>query len=128
MKNDAIIKSILTLLKEYKAKNDPPTNSRKDSNKASLKYLINQAIREYDIPKHHRHASRGAQERWEELSSGDIMSKHYQDKVVCDRLKGKSKRYDLFVGASKERKPKVITEKDSDSGRCSMKTMSSPLQ
>lgn len=111
MKNNAIIKAILILLEEYKAEKSQPKTIEIESSLKSLKYLINQAVRQYDIPKGNRHVSRAAHARWKELSSNDILNKHYQDKVVCDRLAGTSKQYTLFIGASKKGKPTIITEK-----------------
>ena len=109
MKNDAIIDSIMCLLNEYKIEMTDPNSNK--SNLDSLKYLIGQTIRAYDIPKENYHLSEGAQKRWDTLSTEDIMKKHYKDKVVCDKLSGPVE-YDCYIGASKTGKSKVYTKGD----------------
>lgn len=107
MKNDAIVDSILCLLKEYRKEMTAPNPNNADLN--SLKYLINQTIRAYDIPKGNYHLSEGAYNRWKELSTEDIMKKHYKDKVVCDKLTGPVE-YVLYTGASKTGTPTSLTK------------------
>ena len=85
MKNDAIIKSIICLITEYKAmvKQNPDQNGM-----GSLRYLLGQSIRQYDIPEQNHHLSQAAHDRWKALSSDDITKYHYQDWVICDKLSG----------------------------------------
>ncbi len=109
-KNSAIIKSILCLLKAYKTEMGLPETDLRQSTLKSLTYLISQTIRHYVLPKSHYHLSQAAYERWEELSDEDIMQKHFQDHVFCDKLEGTSRQYPLFVGASKKGILTEITE------------------
>lgn len=101
MKNDAIINSILCLLTAYKKMNS--TNSNK-MNKASLRYLLGQSIRQYDIPLSNRHVSKEARSRWDEISKSNIEDYHYRNVVVCDNLKV-PKQYLLFNGANGSGEP-----------------------
>lgn len=107
MKNEAIVDSILCLLKEYRKEMTAPIPNNADLN--SLKYLINQTIRAYDIPENNHHLSQRAFDRWNELSTEDIMKKHYKDKVVCDKLTGPVE-YVLYTGASKTGTPTSLTK------------------
>ncbi len=106
MKNEAIIDSIICLLNEYRDEMLDPVSNK--ANLDSLKYLINQTIRAYDIPEKNHHLSQSAFDRWNELSTEDIMKKHYKDKVVCDKLTGPVK-YVLYTGASKTGEPTDVT-------------------
>ena len=110
MKNEAIIDSIMCLLSAYKKEMAAPNPNKADLK--SLKYLINQTIREYKVPRGNHHLSRRAFDRWENLSTEDIMIKHYKDKVVCNKLKG-SVKYKLYDGASKTG---TLTELTKDRG------------
>ena len=98
MKNDAIVDSILCLLREYRKEMIAPNSNNADLN--SLKYLINQTIRAYDIPEENRHLSKAAHNRWDELTMHDIRKYHYKKMVICDKLKV-TKKYELFIGAQK---------------------------
>ena len=93
MKNEAIIESIQCLLKGYQAEKDEET-------KKSLKYLISQSIREYDIPAGNWHLSEEAHRRWNELTTDDIKKYHYRDEVNCDKL-SRTVTYNMYKGASK---------------------------
>ena len=107
MKNEAIIDSIICLLSEYRDEMLDPVSNK--ANLDSLKYLINQTIRAYDIPEKNHHLSQSAFDRWNKLSKEDIMKKHYKDKVVCDKLTGPVK-YVLYTGASKTGTPTLLTK------------------
>ena len=107
MKNEAIIDSIMCLLKQYRKEKTNPNPNNADLK--SLKYLINQAIREYDIPEENHHLSEAVHERWDELTTRDIREYHYKKKVICDKLTGPVK-YELFIGAKKIGKPTVLTK------------------
>jgi hypothetical protein len=109
-KNKAIIEVILCLLKVYKMGMGLPESSGRESILKSLKYLIPQTIRQYDLPRTHYHLSVAAKRRWDKLSSEDIMQQHSQDHVDCDKLEGISITCLLFVGAKKEGTPAEITE------------------
>ena len=98
MKNDAIIKSILCLLTEYKTEMAKP-NYDKDS-LGSLRYLLGQSIRQYDIPVQNHLMSQAAHSRWTELTTANIMNYHYRDIVVCDNL-SKPVQHALFNGSKK---------------------------
>lgn len=101
MKNKTIIESIQCLLLGYQNISSSPNPNKKDLN--SLRYLIGQSIREYDIPNVNRHVSQAAQKRWDGLSTNNIFNYHYKDIVVCDRL-SRSIKYELFEGANKKGK------------------------
>ncbi|MBR6021746.1 MAG: hypothetical protein IK066_04940 [Kiritimatiellae bacterium] len=108
--NEAIINSLLCLLKAYKTEMSLPEGDLQKVIQKSLKYLISQSIRQYALPKAHYHLSRGAHARWEKLSIEDIMQKNEQDHVFCDKLEGCSRQYRLFVGAERTGTPTMITE------------------
>ena len=99
MKNEALINSILSLLDEY---NNEKAKTHPDKSVVdSLRYLIGQIIRHYDIPVVNYHLSRDAQDRWKRLSTDNIMNYHYTDTVICDKL-SKTSEYDIYKGASKK--------------------------
>jgi hypothetical protein len=110
MKNDAIIDSILCLLKEYKSEAVKIQTSKRKTKLKSLKYLISQSIRQYDVPERHRHLSKKAYARWNQLTTDDIMAKHHNDKVDCDRLTDAVREYQLFTGAKNAGEPSEISE------------------
>ena len=83
-KNQAIINSIQCLLEADKALSSDPHHIESDVK--SLRYLIGQSIRQYDIPAQNRHISVKAKERWNELTSKSIEDFHYRDLFVCDKL------------------------------------------
>lgn len=84
MKNSVIIDSILCLLKAYKTLKDSESNK---SDLGSLRYLLGQSIRQYDIPKQNLHVSRAALDFWKTLSTQKIGDYHYRNTVVCNNLK-----------------------------------------
>ena len=100
-KNKAIIKSIKALLSEY-AKSG---GSDKDRN--SLRYLLGQSIRQYDIPEKKYHISVCAKQRWQELSKDIIANYWYRKQVKCDNLKV-PKSYDLYKGSTKKGVPTTL--------------------
>ena len=111
MKNEAIIKSIITLLDAYnKTLSDKSNQGKRNSN--SLKYLINQSIRQYDIPSDNWHVSNAALTLWYNLTKEDIKNYHYRDAVTCDNLK-QPWNTDLFQGAYKEGDEREIFPNDS---------------
>lgn len=104
-KNEAIIKSIIVLLKAYR-----PSPGQINIDKAALKslrYLLGQSIRQYDIPIGNYHISQAALERWEQLSKDKIEKYHYRDMVKCDNLT-KLYRFKQFKGASKSGNPRKL--------------------
>ncbi|MBR5655766.1 MAG: hypothetical protein IKW98_03650 [Prevotella sp.] len=98
MKNEAIIKSIQCLLDEYKTEKAKPSLNKADL--GSLRYLLLQSIRQYDIPAVNHHLSQAAHSRWTELTTANIMNYHYRDIVVCDNL-SKPVQHALFNGSKK---------------------------
>lgn len=104
-KNQAIINSILCLLEAHRAISSNPNHNESDVK--SLRYLIAQSIRQYDIPVQNRHISVEAKKSWEELTSKNIEDFHYRDLVVCDKL-SKTFSYRAYVGASKEGKERTL--------------------
>ena len=99
MKNEAIIKSIQCLLSGYKELQGKEGDNKKEMD--SLRYLLNQSIRQYDIPKENYHISVGAKQRWEELCSDNIANYSYHKKVRCDKLQSAAS-YLFYKGSSKE--------------------------
>lgn len=111
MKNDAIIKAIEILLKAYNSTHGDESNQiRRNAN--SLKYLINQSIRQYDIPSNHWHVSEKALELWNELTNSKIENYHYNDKVICDKL-SKPKSIKLYKGGNGKGTYKKLSYGDS---------------
>lgn len=109
-KNEAIINSIIVLIKEYKTLLSSSTSNIRDIR--SLRYLLNQSIREYDIPSDNRHVSKAALILWKDLTKEDIKNYHYRDVVKCDNLK-QPWNTDLFQGANKEGNEREIFPYDS---------------
>jgi hypothetical protein len=104
-KNEAIIQSIIVLLKAFL-----PLHSQINIDKAalnSLRYLLGQSVRQYDIPLENYHISQAALERWEQLSKDKIEKYHYRDMVKCDNLT-KLYRFKQFKGASKSGNPRKL--------------------
>lgn len=109
MRNEAIIKSIKILLEAFIA------NKAEDNevDNGSLSYLLGQLIRQYDIPKEHRHISKNAQARWDSLNvtKGNIEDYHYRNKVTCNPSKPLCVK--LYTGAKKEGNEVEITKERS---------------
>ena len=106
MKNEAIIKSIKILLEAFIA------NKAEDNevDNGSLSYLLGQLIRQYDIPKEHRHISKNAQARWDLLNvtKGNIEDYHYRNKVTC--YPSKPMCFEFYNGAKKKGESRTITK------------------
>ena len=96
MRNTVIVDSILCLLSAYK--NELSKTFPNKDDKASLRYLLGQSIRHFQIPLSNRHISVASDIRWKELSTKKIENFHYRDTVVCDNLKT-AKSFLLFNGA-----------------------------
>ena len=105
MRNDAIIDAIMCMLTEYKK-----AGSKDD--KRSLRYLLLQSIRQYDIPLARRYVSKAAFNRWNDLTTQRITQCHYRDKVICDKLKS-PKSYDLYNGAHRNSVPTLLKNNSS---------------
>lgn len=52
------------------------------------KYLLNQVIRQYSQPDDHYFISKDAKELWNKITSDDIMTKFYRDKLTLDKVDG----------------------------------------
>ena len=107
VKNDAIIKSIAILLKAYKKLTVPLNHNNKE--KRSLKYLLNQSIREYNIPLENRHVSKKANNLWKKITTKDIRTFHYRDKVVCENLKSPIHNVMFYNSAHKNGMPQTLS-------------------
>ena len=107
-KNEAIIKSILVLLKAYR----PLLSQINKADLNSLHYLLGQSVRQYDIPIENYHISQAALERWKQLSTDRIEKYHYRDMVKCDNLT-KAHRFKLFKGAGKSGNYRKLRHNDS---------------
>lgn len=98
MKNQAIIEAIRELLPTYQKLR---MNSAYKGDANTLKYLIGQIVRQYDVPASNWHVSKAAEDRWCELTANpNIRDYHYKDLVKCDKL-AESKTYNVYKGASK---------------------------
>lgn len=106
MRNEAIIKSIKILLEAFIA------NKAEDNevDNGSLSYLLGQLIRQYDIPKEHRHISKNAQARWDLLNvtKGNIEDYHYKKKVTCNPSKPMC--FEFYKGAENKGESRTITK------------------
>lgn len=51
-------------------------------------YLLNQVLRQYDIPKDHYYVSERASKLWKRITSEEIMDYYYQKKVTLDKADG----------------------------------------
>ena len=107
MKNEAILKSIICLITEYKA--EMVKQNPDQSVMGSMRYLLGQSVRQYDIPKQNHHLSQAAHNRWTTLSSDDIKKYHYQDRVICDKLSGPVK-FNSYNGSHGKGTPKTLTK------------------
>ncbi len=108
MKNNIIISTIKCILSGYKKLKEEASKKEIDS----LRYLLGQAIRQYDVPKENYHISQAAKERWDELSNDYILNYWYHKQVKCDKLTA-SKRYKLYKGSEKEGKEVLLHIGDS---------------
>lgn len=100
MKNDAIIDSILCLLKGYKDEE----KAKQTQNLNDLKYLLNQSIRQYDIPDGNRHLSMEADKKWKQVmpTTENIMNYHYKQMVDCKNRSNKDVDLKLFKGNTRK--------------------------
>ena len=106
MKNDAIVESIQTLVTEYKKLTS--TSSKNKEDLGSLRYLLLQSIRQYDIPLSHRYVSEAAFKLWNQLTSQSIKDCHYRDRITCDKLNG-SINCSKYKGAYGTGNPTTLT-------------------
>lgn len=95
MKNKVIIESILCLLSGLNGLKDGDSKKNIDS----LRYLLGQSIRHYDVPEENYHISQAAKDRWDELSNDCIRNYWYRKQVKCNNLKF-AKSYKLYKGST----------------------------
>ena len=69
-----LISTIKCILSGYKKLKEEASKKEIDS----LRYLLGQAIRQYDVPKENYHISQAAKERWDELSNDYILNYYEQ--------------------------------------------------
>lgn len=103
MKNRVIVQSISRLLAGYKKMK--AKGCKKDID--SLRYLLGQSIRQYDVPEKNYHISQAAKERWDELSNDCIRNYWYHKQVKCDKLTA-AKKYKLYKGSKKEGEEELL--------------------
>ena len=65
----------------------------------SLRYLLGQSIRQYDVPEENYHISQAAKNRWDELTNDCIRNYWYRKQVKCDKLTA-AKWYKLYKGST----------------------------
>ena len=107
MKNRIIVQSIYRLLAGYKKMKAKGCKKYIDS----LRYLLGQSIRQYDVPEENYHISQAAKERWDELSNDCIRNYWYRKQVKCDKLTV-AKRFKLYKGSEKEGKEELLNPGD----------------
>ena len=101
MEQNKIFDIIISLLEGIKNKNELIQENNKGE-KFTLKgcsYLLNQAIRQYQIPKNHYLVSEKAFELWSKIRNDDILDFCYRNKIVknndekvfIDKYKGSNK-------------------------------------
>ena len=95
MKNRTIVQSIYRLLAGYKQMK--AKGCKKDID--SLRYLLGQSIRQYDVPEENYHISQAAKNRWDELTNDCIRNYWYRKQVKCDKLTA-AKWYKLYKGST----------------------------
>jgi hypothetical protein len=100
MKNNAIIESILCLLKGYKDEE----KAKQTQNLNDLKYLLNQSIRQYDIPDGNRHLSVKADKLWKQVmpTTENIMNYHYKQMVHCKNSSDEDVNLELYKGNTRK--------------------------
>lgn len=100
MKNNAIIESILCLLKGYKDEE----KAKQTQNLNDLKYLLNQSIRQYDIPDGNRHLSVEADKLWKQVmpTTENIMNYHYKQMVDCKNRSSEVVNLKLYKGNTRK--------------------------
>lgn len=103
MKNRIILQTIYDLLAGYKQMN--AKGCKKDID--SLRYLLGQSIRQYDVPEENYHISQAAKERWDELSNDCIRNYWYRKQVKCNNLK-LAKSYNLYIGSTNAGIPTIL--------------------
>lgn len=85
-----IIKTFLCAAKAGKNKYDKVITSTDESgNKSTIfncKYLLNQIIRNYKIPKENHHVSEKALHLWNQITTQDIRNFYYDETIVCDNI------------------------------------------
>lgn len=101
LKNDAIIDSVQCLLTGC----FQPGLREKDL--GSLRYLLGQSIRQYDISPNNCHITQAAKERWDEISNDNIKKYQYRDVVVCNNLQVPTP-FKLFIGANGRGNPTTL--------------------
>lgn len=82
MEQNKILNIIITLLEG--AKTEKRILIDKDLALHECSYLLNQTIRQYEIPKDHVLVSKKAKELWEQLSTKSIFDYRYKDQIKKD--------------------------------------------
>lgn len=100
---------IITLVKSFKTldSNGNPHVISKYENKEiylwNCKYLLNQVLRNYNVPPERYHITKAAKSLWDSITDENIKNYYYREKVVNKKLKfvevkeykGSSKHYNL---------------------------------
>jgi len=107
MEHNAVIEFIKTLVRASKNGNCIEEKGEKIHNTS---YLLNQTLRQYGLKQEHYFISEKAILLWERLTSEEIMSRYYQDKVKCDRANGIIVRE--YIGNSKQSNERLIAKDD----------------
>ena len=115
MQQNKILDIIINLLTGIKNKNSI-VEEVEDQTKMTLNgasYLLNQTLRQYNIPKNHYFISEKAFALWNKISTDDILKYTYRDKVVKNT--NDNVCVDKYKGGEKEpfQKQAILTKGDS---------------
>ena len=112
--NQTVINSLIELINGYNRINNS-SNTNKDKYLDSIKYLIGQTIRQYDVDPNKCHVSAAAQKLWGSLTTGTITNYSYQQNIKCNAIPpGSSVKCNTYKGASKTPFQKNKTFKTND--------------
>ena len=115
MQQNRILDIIINLLSGIKNKNSI-VEEFEDDTKMTLNgasYLLNQTLRQYNIPKSHYFISEKASELWDKISTDDMLKYTYRDKVT--KSTQEIVYIDKYKGGEKEayQKQAILTKGDS---------------
>lgn len=98
MEKNEIIDIIISLVKGVNNENHIEAGNQK---LWGCEYLLNQTIRQYEIPTDHYFVSEEAKKLWDHITSDNITDFYYQKKLTLDRVDG-SVKLRCYTGNSKK--------------------------
>lgn len=102
--NDSIIDIIIECVNGSSSASDSRT-------KNCLRYIINQAIRQYSIPEKNWHLSKEADALWKKLTSQPIDGNYYKEIITCDALT-EPIEVNIYKGASHQVQKRILKPGD----------------